>query len=133
MTILWRLDGSPKNTLGYNPFKDVDSKAYYCQPVLWAYQHNIVAGKTKTTFDPNAPITRQELAAILWRYAGTPAANGSLAAVKDGNKASAYARPALSWAVAKGIMSGKGGGILDTAGRSTRAEAASMLMRYCED
>ncbi|MCH5352450.1 MAG: S-layer homology domain-containing protein, partial [Acutalibacter sp.] len=132
VTILWRSAGSPKNTLGYNPFKDVPTSQYYYQAVMWAYEHNVVAGTTSTTFSPNSPITREQLAAILWRYAGSPGTTGSLAGFTDSGKISSYAEIPMRWALEKGIVSGKGNGILDPGGKSTRAEAASMLMRYLE-
>ena len=132
VTILWRSAGSPKSTLGYNPFKDVPTNQYYYQAVMWAYENNVVAGTTSTTFSPNSPITREQLAAILWRYAGSPSTNGSFAGFTDSGKVSSYAEIALRWALEKGIVSGKGNGILDPGGKSTRAEAASMLMRYLE-
>ncbi|MCH5353851.1 MAG: S-layer homology domain-containing protein [Acutalibacter sp.] len=132
VTILWRSAGSPKSTLGYNPFKDVPTNQYYYQAVMWAYENNVVAGTTSTTFSPNSPITREQLAAILWRYAGSPGTSGSFAGFTDSGKVSSYAEIALRWALEKGIVSGKGNGILDPGGKSTRAEAASMLMRYLE-
>ncbi|MCH5353327.1 MAG: S-layer homology domain-containing protein [Acutalibacter sp.] len=132
VTILWRAAGSPKSTTGSNPFKDVPANQYYYQAVMWAYENNVVAGTTSTTFSPNSPITREQLAAILWRYAGSPGTSGSFAGFTDSNKVSAYAEIAMRWTLEHGIMSGKGNGILDPGGKSTRAEAASMLMRYLE-
>ncbi|MCH5352847.1 MAG: S-layer homology domain-containing protein, partial [Acutalibacter sp.] len=132
VTILWRSAGSPKSMLGYNPFKDVPTNQYYYQAVMWAYEHNVVAGTTSTTFSPNSPITREQLAAILWRYSGSPGTTGSFTGFTDSGKVSSYAEIPMRWALEKGILSGKGNGILDPTGKSTRAEAASMLMRYCE-
>ena len=132
VTILWRSAGSPKTALGYNPFKDVPTNQYYYQAVMWVYENNVVAGTSATTFSPYSPITREQLAAILWRYSGSPGTSGSFAGFTDSGKISSYAEVPMRWALEKGIVSGKGNGILDPGGKSTRAEAASMLMRYCE-
>ena len=98
----------------------------------WAAENGIVAGRSETKYAPNDPVTRQELAVILYRYAGSPVSEGSLDKFADRNKVSNFAKPALCWAVEQGIISGKGNGILDPKGRATRAEVASMLMRYCK-
>lgn len=84
------------------------------------------------TFGPDDPITREQLAVMLWRYAGQPAAPNLLLTFTDADKASGYAQDAIRWAVEQGIITGKGGGILDPKGKASRAEVATMLMRYLE-
>ena len=130
VTILWRLEGKPESGVPMT-FTDVRPGTYYQEAIAWAAEQGIVAGRSEKIFAPDDPITRQELAAILHRYAGSPEAGSALDRFADSSAASKYAKPALSWAVEAGVLSGKGNGILDPKGRSTRAEAASMLMRYC--
>ena len=130
VTVLYRMTGEPETDADV-PFTDLRNGSYYEKAVRWAYSNGIVAGRTETSFAPNAFITRQELATLLYHYSGGSAEQDSLTAFKDSGKISGYARPALCWAVENGIVSGKGNSILDPLGKATRAETASMLMSYC--
>lgn len=130
-TIIWRLEGSPEPK-GQLSYTDCSSKAYYAKAVAWGTENDILAGYGGGLFGPDDPITREQLAAILWRCAGFPASSGTLTGFTDTDKASRYAAPALEWAVEQGIITGKGGGILDPLGKATRAEAAAMFTQFCE-
>lgn len=99
---------------------------------FWAAQNDIVAGYGDGRFGPNDLITREQLATILWRYAGSSESTGSLDSFIDGNKVSNYAVPALQWAVEQKIVSGRGNDILDPRGKATRAEVATMVKNYFE-
>ncbi|MDO4270935.1 MAG: S-layer homology domain-containing protein, partial [Eubacteriales bacterium] len=129
VTILWRMAGKPAAESG-SAFSDVRSGAYYADAVAWADENGIVLGYGNGLFGPGDKITREQLAAILWRYAGSPAAGGALDGFADADSVSPYARDALRWAVEQNIVSGKGGGALDPKGPATRAEAAAMLERF---
>ena len=107
--------------------------------VAWAAENGIVAGISETAFAPNAKATREQLAAILYRYAKWSGVDvtktADLASFPDAGKVSAYAEEPLAWAVANGIVSGtlRGGkAYLDPQGSATRAQTASMLMRYAK-
>ena len=115
---------------GGSAFTDVQSGAWYADAVSWATQKGIVSGYGSGQFGPDDNITREQLAVMLWRYAGMPASSASLNSFTDVDKAGDYALTALQWAVEKGIISGKGNGILDPTGNATRAEVAQMLMNY---
>lgn len=128
-TVLHRMAGEPETDADV-PFTDLRNGSYYEKAVRWAYSNGIVAGRTETSFAPDEPITRQELATLLYHYSGGSAEQDSLTAFKDSEKISGYARPALCWAVESGIVSGKGNGILDPLGKATRAETASMLKEF---
>lgn len=129
-TVLYRLAQEPETT-AEELFRDVASGQYYTQAVSWAAEKGIVTGYGDGLFGPDDAITREQLAVMLWRYAGQPAGTGSLGGFTDSDKADAWALDALRWAVAQGIITGKDGGILDPQGQATRAEVAAMLMRYC--
>ena len=126
--ILYRASGSPEVS-GGTAFTDVADSAYYADAVRWASAHSIVTGYGDGTFRPNAPITRQQLAAILWRYAGSPAAEGG-ADYADEPSIASYADTAVDWARDTGIISGRDGNRFDPSGRATRAQAAVILYRY---
>lgn len=126
--ILYNNENKP-STSGGN-FTDVQSGAWYADAITWASQTGIVSGYGNGQFGPNDNITREQLAVILWRYAGQPTSNASLTGFTDIGKASDYTLTALQWAVEKGIISGKGNGTLDPTGNATRAEVAQMLMNY---
>ena len=113
-----------------NSFTDVQSSAWYADAVTWATQKGIVSGYGNGQFGPNDNITREQLAVMLWRYAGQPASSTELDSFTDIDTANDYALTALRWAVEKGIISGKGSGTLDPTGNATRAEVAQMLMNY---
>ncbi len=129
--ILYRLEGNPETDASMS-FTDIDPGEYYSEAIAWAAEQGIVAGYSETLFGPDDPVTREQLVSMLYRYAGSPKTTENLEAFTDSKKASKYAKPALCWAVETGILSGKGNGILDPQGKATRAEVASVLMRYCE-
>lgn len=129
VTVLYRMAGEPETDADV-PFTDLRNGSYYEKAVRWAYSKGIIAGRTEENFAPNAFITRQELATLLYHYSGGSAGQDSLTAFKDSGKISGYALPALCWAVENGIVSGKGNGILDPLSKATRAETASMLRKF---
>ena len=120
---------------GY-PFADVDATAYYGTAVYWARLNGIAGGYDDATFGPNDPITREQMAAILYRYAQYKgydvSAKADLNKFTDADEISNYALEALQWANAEGLINGKGDGVLDPKGQATRAEAAAILTRFCE-
>ena len=126
--ILYRASGSPEIS-GGTDFTDVVDTAYYADAVRWASTYGIVTGYGDGTFRPNNPITRQQLAAILWRYAGSPVAESSVDYADEAD-ISAYADTAVDWARDTGIISGRDGNRFDPNGRATRAQAAVILYRY---
>lgn len=135
VTILWRLENSPAATSGQAAFTDVAPEAWYGAAVAWASQKGIVNGIGDGTFAPDAPITREQMAAILHRYAKLKGyalqATGSLSAFVDAANVSPYAVEALSWANGAGLITGMGGGVLAPQGSATRAQAATILQRFC--
>ncbi len=130
--VLYNKEGKPAVT-STNMFTDLASGAWYVDAVNWAASEKLVAGYGNGKFGPNDPITREQIAIILYHYADSPATTGTLDGFIDSSQASDYAVEALKWAVENGILSGKGNGILDPRGNATRAEVASMLMKYCEN
>lgn len=131
--LLWAAAGSPETT-GALPFTDVQPGAWYYAAVRWAYRTGLVAGTSPTTFDPNAAVTRQDLAVILYEQSGRPAATGGeLAAFPDVGHVAGYAYAALTWAVAQGLVSGVGtasGAQLAPRGYASRAQVATILTAY---
>lgn len=128
--MLYNREGRPA-VGGFLAFEDVPDGAWYGEAVRWASIRGVTGGYGNGQFGPNRSITRQELAVMLHRYAGSPAATDKELRFADADKVSAYAREALGWAVENGIVQGKSGGILDPGGNATRAEAAAMLQRFC--
>lgn len=137
-TILYRMEGSPR-VYGTSQFGDVVSGSWYEDAVIWATQNDIVEGYTSKTFGPNDPITREQMAAMLYRYADYCRCDMSagryvdLSKYSDMNEISDYAIPALRWAVGEEIIEGRTGKRLAPTDTATRAEVAVMLMRFCED
>ena len=129
------MNGSPETT-GTLPFTDVAPDAWYYAAVRWAYRTGLVSGTSAATFDPDAPITRQDLAVILYEQSGRPAATGGeLAAFPDVGHVAGYAYAALTWAVEQGLVSGVGtddGVRLTPRGYASRAQVAAILMLYCD-
>ena len=132
VTILWRLEGSPivNNLMDYD---DVESEDWYGEAVRWATSTGVATGYGDGRFGPNDPITREQMAAMLWRYAGSPHADGSLASFTDGAQASSWARQAMIWAVEQGLITGVGNDRLESRGQATRAQAATILMRFASN
>jgi hypothetical protein len=113
-------------------FTDVSEDAWYAEAVLWAADMDIVQGNGDGTFAPDDNISRQDLAVMLYRFAGEPEVSQTTLDFADASEASDYAQKALLWANERGIMVGKGDGILDPTGQASRAEAAQMIMTYLE-
>lgn len=129
VTILYRLAGQPKDAAATIAFTDVTANDWYYEAVVWAVKAGVANGTSATTFDPNAPVTREQLVTFLWRYVGEPESKQSLDSFPDGANVSEYARAAMQWAVENGIINGKEGGKLDPQGNATRAEIAVIFMR----
>lgn len=128
--ILYNKESRPRVS-GSGSFTDVPAREWYADAVNWAAQKGYVKGYDSSHFGPNDSVTREQLAAILWRYAGEPTGKkAALSSFTDAGKASEYALPALRWAVQNEIVRGKGNNRLDPAGTATRAEVAQMLMNY---
>ena len=135
VTILYRLEGSDPVTES-SGFSDVGSDTWYTDAVLWAKENEIVNGYDNGTFGPEDPITREQIAAILYRYAvfkAYPTASESdLGGYTDAGEISGYAIPAMKWANAQGLITGTSATTLLPTGTASRAEAAVILMRFCE-
>ena len=133
-TILYRLAGEPAVS-GDLPFTDVESGTWYTDAVLWAAQNGIVNGLGENTFAPMNTLTREQLVTMLYRYAEAEgydvSAAADLSGYPDAGKVQPYAQEAMSWAVAEGIVEGMDGN-LNPAGSATRAQIATILMRFCE-
>ncbi|MCI8474783.1 MAG: hypothetical protein HFF07_05540, partial [Oscillospiraceae bacterium] len=130
-SILWRMEGRP--VVNYIlPFDDVAQSAWHAEAVRWAAANGVAGGYGDGCFGPDDPITREQLSLMLWRYAGSPTPAEELKAFSDAHTAGDWARDALCWAVEKGILTGRGDGVLDPGGNATRAEAAVMLLRYSQ-
>ena len=133
--VLWRVSGTPEPD-GEAPFADVPPEAWYASPVAWAAENGVVNGVSETEFSPDAPLTREQIAVMLYRYhtalrAGSAEAEtGDLAAFPDGDAVSAWAAEAVGWAARTGIISGREDGSICPADSASRAEVAVMLMRY---
>ena len=130
-TILWRLEGSPMVDTAMN-YTDVPSGSWYEEAIRWADSTGVVLGYGDGTFGPDDPITREQMAAMLWRYAGKPQAESSLADFIDGSETSQWAESAMVWAVEQGLIEGMGNAQLNPQGQATRAQAATILMRFVE-
>ena len=134
VTVLYRMEGTPDTTAAC-PFADVPAGTYYEKAIAWAAANGIVNGYSATTFGPEDPITREQMAAILYRYASYKgidvSAAADLSAYGDASSVSAYARPAMGWVCGAGIVQGSDGLLLPTA-HATRAQIAAILHRYCE-
>lgn len=132
VTILWRLAGEPYGSV--SPFEDVLPGSWYAQAVSWAYDKGIVTGVTATRFQPGAPVTREQLCAILCRYAAltgkNTAASASLDAFTDRAQVSAYAEASVRWALQAGLLTGVGDGRLAPRSGATRAQLAVLLQRF---
>ena len=132
VTILWRLTGEPYGRV--SPFEDVLPGSWYAQAVSWAYDKGIVTGVTATSFQPGAPVTREQLCAILCRYAAltgkNTAASASLDAFTDRAQVSAYAEASVRWALQAGLLTGVGDGRLAPRSGATRAQLAVLLQRF---
>ena len=135
--ILYNLEGKPKGTAAN--FSDVQADAWYAEAVGWAATNKVVTGYADGTFRPNAAVTREQAAAILYRYAKSKGIdvsvgeNTNILSYVDVQQASEYAIPALQWAVGAGVLNGKNGSRLAPTGTATRAEIAAIMQRWCEN
>lgn len=135
--ILYNQEGKPKGTAAN--FSDVQADAWYAEAVGWAASNKVVTGYAGGTFRPNAAVTREQAAAILYRYAQSKGIdvsvgeNTNILSYVDVQQASEYAIPALQWAVGAGVLNGKNGGRLAPTGTATRAEIAAIMQRWCEN
>ena len=129
-TVLYRMSGDTAQA--GSAFRDVSPSAYYAAAVNWASGKGIVNGTSANTFSPNANITREQLAAMLYRYAGEPDGSADLSAYTDAGSVSAYAQKAVQWCVKNGILTGKTANTLAPKATATRAECATMLQRFAE-
>lgn len=130
--ILYNIEDKPTVT-GEMVFEDVPASEWFYNPVLWANQNEIINGTSSTTFEPLEAITRQDLALMLYRYAGKPEVTGDLDGFTDGDQVGDWAEEAMAWAVAEGIVQGDTPTTLNPTGTATRAEAAAMLQRFLEN
>ena len=134
VTILYRLAGEPEPG-GDSGFSDVAAGTWYTDAVAWAAENGIVNGTTDTTFAPGEDITREQLVTVLYRYAESKgydvSASADLSGYPDAGQVQDYAQPAMAWAVAEGIVEGVDGNLNPT-GDATRAQIATILMRFCE-
>ncbi len=137
VTVLYRLENQPSTSAA--SFTDVASGAYYANAVAWANANGIVSGYGSGKFGPNDKVTREQLAAILYRYAQykkydvSVGEDTNILSYDDAQSISSYAIPAIQWACGAGVVTGKSGSKLDPKGNATRAEVAAMLMRFCEN
>mgnify|MGYP000794982012 FL=1 len=135
VTILYRLENEPAVS-GGSAFTDVENGAWYADAVAWAAANDIVNGTSATTFAPNSPITREQMAAILYRYAAYKGYDVSqkadLSGYTDAASISGYAKDALAWANAQKLITGVTDTTLNPQGSATRAQVATILMRFCE-
>ena len=137
VTVLYRLENQPSTSAA--SFTDVASGAYYANAVAWANANGIVSGYGSGKFGPNDKVTREQLAAILYRYAQykkydvSVGEDTNILSYNDAQSISSYAIPAIQWACGAGVVTGKSGSKLDPKGNATRAGVAAMLMRFCEN
>lgn len=131
VTALYRLAGSPEVTVE-NPFTDVADDAAYRDAVLWAYENKVVEGMTATTFEPGSSIQRQQIAAILYRYVGAEAVEADLSVFSDASAIQAYANEAMQWMVSTELFKGNADSTINPRGTATRAEVATIIMRFAE-
>lgn len=134
VTILYRYEGSP--AASGSSFQDVPSGQYYTDAVAWAARHGVVNGYNTTQFGPNDTITREQMAAILYRYAQYKgldiSGRADLSRYSDGNQISAYAKDAMSWANHQAFINGVAAYTLQPGGFASRAQVATILMRFCQ-
>ena len=136
VTVLYRMENQPNVTID-NSFNDVKSTDYYGNAIYWAKQNNIVSGYNSTTFAPNDNITREQIAAILYRYAAYKGYSvdktSDLSNFNDTSNISNYALTPIKWAVSSGLISGMGDSTISPIGNASRAQIATILMRFIEN
>lgn len=133
--MLYAMSGKPNQ--GSNTYGDVASGAWYAKAVSWVSSKGIMTGYGEGRFAPETPVTREQLALILFNYAKLQgydtSASSSLSAFPDGASVASWAQQAMSWAVAEGLFSGRDGSMLTPAGTATRAEIAQIFMQFCKN
>ena len=131
--VMYRVAGSPSMEGKTNPFADVNEGAWYYDAVTWAFEAKVVKGISDAAFAPNAEVTREQVATVLFRFAGAEAAEeNALENYTDADQVSEYAMDAMNWAVATGLIKGMAETTLAPQGNASRAQIATILMRYCE-
>ncbi len=134
VTILYRLAGQPEAPLAAYP--DVSAEQYYAAPIGWASQNRVVVGYETGLFQPDSPITREQMATILYRYAKAVGydvtAKGDVTVFSDAEAISPFAAEAMTWAVGAELLAGMGDGTLLPGGQATRAQVATILTRFCQ-
>ena len=135
VTVLWRLDGQPTPS-DRASFIDVEDDTWYTQAVAWASENDIVNGTTPTTFSPDDNITREQMATLLYRYASyknyDTSSRGDISKFDDAERVSGYAIEPMRWANGAELITGIGQN-LEPRGNATRAQVATILMRYCNN
>lgn len=135
VTVLHRMEGNP--SASGTAFTDVPADQWYADAVAWASANKIVSGYGNSVFGPNDAVTREQMVAILYRYSQYKnydvSTSGNITSFSDAAQISSYAESPMSWAVSIGLISGVGNNTLDPKGNATRAQAATILMRYCEN
>lgn len=139
VSVLYRLEGSPTladDNLGY-PYEDVRGDDWYAMPIYWARENGIVSGYSDTQFGPNDPITREQMAAILYNYSvykgQDVSACADLSKYSDANQVSSWAETVLSWSNARGLINGMTATTIDPQGQATRAQVAAIFQRYLDE
>ncbi len=137
VTVLWRIDGAPEQAVTLNRFRDVKAGKWYTDAIIWASVNGVVNGVTPDTFKPDDSITREQLAAIFYRFAEyryvkVELDRKDLSGYKDAKKVSSYAKDAMSWAGATGLIGGVTEDTLNPKGNATREQFAAILQRFCE-
>ncbi len=131
MTVLYRAAGEPEVNEDHG-FADVEDGMWYTDPIKWAKQNGITSGEDDNTFAPHKSITREQLVAMLYRFAKTPEYKGDLVEFTDADQIDEYASDAFKWAVNKGIINGMGDGTLNPKGEASRAQVAQMIMKFMQ-
>ena len=131
-TVIYRMAGSPEVTKAdYAKCRFTDLKQeWYMDAVVWAFNEGVVKGTSDTTFSPDDQITREQMVAMLYRYAGADAGEGDLSKITDAASISEYAQPAVAWAVQNGIVTGMPDGSFQPQGKATREQMAAIIARF---
>ena len=134
VTVLYRMAGSPEVT-AENPFTDVPADTWYTDAVIWASENDITAGTSETTFSPTNSLTREQLATFFYRFADFENPDpieitGDLTGFTDAGQVASYATDAMKWAIGEGLISGTTETTLSPKATATRAQVATILMRY---
>ena len=131
-TVIYRMEGSPEVTEAQKkacPFTDLTAD-WYQDAVVWAYNAKVVKGVSDTEFAPDAKVTREQMVTMLYRYDGEKAAAGDLSKITDADAISDYAKPAVAWAVANGVVNGFPDGSFQPQGNATREQMAAIMARF---